>query len=224
MFPRIATALAGLCHLQMITNNSFLIALLRTYSGHIHIIDNLACSVYFLSSWLAFLLSVQFYTLEDSKASSLHSVSFISPVHTCTAFCSGSRWSVILARPVILYQSGLRLLDLFLNPKLLFLLDFRRPLTTAAFSVLPSTSNLALRFLTAVPPRNTKRIPNKMLGLGILALLPFVTAKALHARDTACNNSPSLCSKSYGEITHLGAHDSPFVRDASTDFSTAGDQ
>lgn len=121
-----------------------------------------------------------------------------------------------------MYQSGLRLLELFLNPKLLFLLDFRHPLTTAAFSVLPST--LALRYLAAVPPRNTRRIPSKMLGLGILALLPFVTAKALRARDTACNNSPDLCSKSYGEITHLGAHDSPFVRDASTDFSTAGDQ
>ncbi|KAL5359005.1 PLC-like phosphodiesterase [Aspergillus floccosus] len=62
-----------------------------------------------------------------------------------------------------------------------------------------------------------------MLGLGVLALLPFAAAKVL-PRQTACNNSPDLCSKSYGEITHLGAHDSPFVRDASTDFSTAGNQ
>lgn len=43
-------------------------------------------------------------------------------------------------------------------------------------------------------------------------------------RSTACNNSPSLCSKSYGEITHLGAHDSPFLRDASTDYSVSGNQ
>ncbi|PWY87753.1 hypothetical protein BO70DRAFT_332951 [Aspergillus heteromorphus CBS 117.55] len=63
-----------------------------------------------------------------------------------------------------------------------------------------------------------------MRGLGLLALLPFAAAKALRARTTACNNSPDLCSKSYGEITHLGAHDSPFVRDATTDYSTAGDQ
>ncbi|PYH96780.1 hypothetical protein BO71DRAFT_348340 [Aspergillus ellipticus CBS 707.79] len=63
-----------------------------------------------------------------------------------------------------------------------------------------------------------------MLGLGVLALLPFAAATALRTRSTACNNSPDLCSKSYGEITHLGAHDSPFVRDASTDYSTSGDQ
>lgn len=65
----------------------------------------------------------------------------------------------------------------------------------------------------------------RMLGLGLLALLaPLVSAEALAQRTTACNNSPDLCSKSYGEITHLGAHDSPFVRDASTDYSTSGNQ
>lgn len=63
-----------------------------------------------------------------------------------------------------------------------------------------------------------------MKGLGFLALLPLVAARGLRPRSTACNNSPDLCSKNYGEITHLGAHDSPFVRDASTDYSTAGDQ
>jgi hypothetical protein len=42
--------------------------------------------------------------------------------------------------------------------------------------------------------------------------------------DTACNNSPDLCSKAYNAITHLGAHDSPFVRDATTDFSVSGNQ
>ncbi|GKZ24144.1 hypothetical protein AbraIFM66951_010936 [Aspergillus brasiliensis] len=63
-----------------------------------------------------------------------------------------------------------------------------------------------------------------MLGLGVLALLPFAAATAVRPRSTACNNSPDLCSKSYGEITHLGAHDSPFLRDASTDYSTFGDQ
>ncbi|KAK3717632.1 hypothetical protein LTR37_005699 [Vermiconidia calcicola] len=40
----------------------------------------------------------------------------------------------------------------------------------------------------------------------------------------ACNNSPSLCSKRYDQITYLGAHDSPFLRDASTDYSTSGNQ
>jgi hypothetical protein len=35
---------------------------------------------------------------------------------------------------------------------------------------------------------------------------------------------PKLCSKSYDQITHLGAHDSPFLRNASTGFSTLGNQ
>ncbi|PCG96318.1 Hypothetical protein PENO1_027260 [Penicillium occitanis (nom. inval.)] len=59
--------------------------------------------------------------------------------------------------------------------------------------------------------------------LSIKNLLPiFLTC--VSAATTACNNSPSLCSKSYGEITHLGAHDSPFLRDASTSYSVSGNQ
>ncbi|OJJ44117.1 hypothetical protein ASPZODRAFT_135589 [Penicilliopsis zonata CBS 506.65] len=64
-----------------------------------------------------------------------------------------------------------------------------------------------------------------MLGLGLLSLLlSVVTATVVLPRTTACNNSPDLCSKSYGEITHLGAHDSPFVRDASDDYTVAANQ
>lgn len=62
-------------------------------------------------------------------------------------------------------------------------------------------------------------------------LLPFLTISSaisgsLTSRDssTACNNSPALCSQAYNSIVHLGAHDSPFVRDASTDYSTSGNQ
>ncbi|KAL4886930.1 PLC-like phosphodiesterase [Aspergillus karnatakaensis] len=64
-----------------------------------------------------------------------------------------------------------------------------------------------------------------MLGTGLLALIPFAAATSVASRQsTACNNSPSLCSKSYGDITHLGAHDSPFLRDESTGYSLAGNQ
>lgn len=65
------------------------------------------------------------------------------------------------------------------------------------------------------------------------SLLPAVlgfTSAVLAASDgsrratTACNNSPDLCNKPYGSITHLGAHDSPFVRDSTTRFSTSGNQ
>ncbi|KAH6644263.1 PLC-like phosphodiesterase [Boeremia exigua] len=40
--------------------------------------------------------------------------------------------------------------------------------------------------------------------------------------QNACNNSPSLCPRAYNNITHLGAHDSPFLRNENTSFSTSG--
>ncbi|KAL8297239.1 hypothetical protein RB597_006356 [Gaeumannomyces tritici] len=42
--------------------------------------------------------------------------------------------------------------------------------------------------------------------------------------STACNNSPELCSRAYNTITHMGGHDSSFLRDASTGNSLAGNQ
>jgi hypothetical protein len=59
----------------------------------------------------------------------------------------------------------------------------------------------------------------------LFALLGLAGAASLQPRQAvACNNSPDLCGKSYSDITHLGAHDSPFLRDSSTDFSTSGNQ
>ncbi len=52
----------------------------------------------------------------------------------------------------------------------------------------------------------------------------IVLLAATTSAQTACNNSPLLCNRNYNNITHLGAHDSPFVRDASTNYSIAGDQ
>ena len=42
--------------------------------------------------------------------------------------------------------------------------------------------------------------------------------------QTACNNAVSLCSRTYDNVTHLGAHDAAFVRDASNDFTPSGNQ
>ena len=42
--------------------------------------------------------------------------------------------------------------------------------------------------------------------------------------SNACNNSPSLCSRSYASITHLGAHDSAFVSNSSNSFTISGNQ
>ncbi len=63
-----------------------------------------------------------------------------------------------------------------------------------------------------------------MQCLAVLAALLSLTSAAVleHRQTTACNNSPDLCARSYSAITHLGAHNSPFVRDASTGFSESG--
>lgn len=62
--------------------------------------------------------------------------------------------------------------------------------------------------------------------LSFFVLPAVIRAVAVTGNSTSavCNNSPNLCSRSYDLITYLGAHDSPFLRDASTDFSTSGNQ
>ncbi|KAK4044625.1 PLC-like phosphodiesterase [Parachaetomium inaequale] len=49
-------------------------------------------------------------------------------------------------------------------------------------------------------------------------------APSTAAAPVPCNNSPDLCSRAYNNITHMGAHDSAFLRDASTSNSVAGNQ
>lgn len=63
--------------------------------------------------------------------------------------------------------------------------------------------------------------------LSLLSLLftsLFAVGVASQNSSYACNNSPALCSRSYSNITHLGAHNSAFVRDASTSYSDSGNQ
>lgn len=63
--------------------------------------------------------------------------------------------------------------------------------------------------------------------ISLLSLLPTVLGAVLVPRNSstiACNNSPDLCSRSYSNITQLGAHDSAFLRDASTGYSSSGNQ
>jgi hypothetical protein len=60
--------------------------------------------------------------------------------------------------------------------------------------------------------------PRLFLQASTLLPLLYTTATA----QNACNNSPDLCNRAYNNITHLGAHDSPFLRNAETSFSTSG--
>jgi hypothetical protein len=51
-----------------------------------------------------------------------------------------------------------------------------------------------------------------------------VSQAAESTSTVACNNSPELCNRNYNNITHMGAHDSAFLRDSSTDYSESGNQ
>jgi hypothetical protein len=58
----------------------------------------------------------------------------------------------------------------------------------------------------------------------IASVAATVSQAAVSTSTVACNNSPDLCNRNYNNITHMGAHDSPFLRDSSTSFATAGNQ
>src|SRR5688572_24880510 len=66
--------------------------------------------------------------------------------------------------------------------------------------------------------------------LAATALLTTTSATAysppasVRRQAQSCNSSPSLCSLQYNQITHMGAHDSSFLRDESTRNSLAGNQ
>jgi hypothetical protein len=47
---------------------------------------------------------------------------------------------------------------------------------------------------------------------------------AEHECTIACNNSPPLGDRAYNDITHMGAHDSAYLRDSTTGCSTPGNQ
>jgi hypothetical protein len=73
--------------------------------------------------------------------------------------------------------------------------------------------------------KKEKKMFSKLSHLLLLpTALRMVLAASNSSSTTACNNSPSLCNRAYNNITHLGAHDSPFVRDASNDYDVSGNQ
>ncbi|KAF4548283.1 Hypothetical protein D9617_29g006590 [Elsinoe fawcettii] len=63
-----------------------------------------------------------------------------------------------------------------------------------------------------------------MLSSGWLsALLPLLLQPVLsQTTGQACNNFAALCDRSYANITQLGAHNSPFVRDGTNGFVESG--
>ncbi|KAI6813112.1 hypothetical protein KC332_g11572 [Hortaea werneckii] len=67
-------------------------------------------------------------------------------------------------------------------------------------------------------------LPYTLTALFVL-LSAFRTTLAQSTNSsTACNNSLSLCNRAYNKVSHLGAHNSPFVRDESNGYSLSGNQ
>ena len=97
-------------------------------------------------------------------------------------------------------------------------------------SFLHSTSTISPLSLiaTSARPGNPPRTRTcYLIETATMKLLPLISALVLASTayaSTACNNSPDLCDRAYSNITHLGAHDAGFVRDATTSYSTAGNQ
>lgn len=77
---------------------------------------------------------------------------------------------------------------------------------------------------TLIDPFQHKKMYSILSLLSFLFTSLFAVGVASQNSSYACNNSPALCSRSYSNITHLGAHDSAFVRDASTSYSSSGNQ
>lgn len=55
-------------------------------------------------------------------------------------------------------------------------------------------------------------------------LVAVLFAASTTTAQQVCNNAEALCSKTYDNLTHLGAHDAAFVRDSSNAFTPAGNQ
>ena len=60
--------------------------------------------------------------------------------------------------------------------------------------------------------------------LGAFVALSAILDLASVSAQQVCNNAEALCSRTYDSVTHLGAHDAPFVRDKRNGFTPAGDQ
>jgi len=64
----------------------------------------------------------------------------------------------------------------------------------------------------------------RLLRTALLASACIFLPTIALTTPTICNNSPGLCSKAYNNVTFLGAHDSPFLRNEATGYSTSGNQ
>lgn len=78
--------------------------------------------------------------------------------------------------------------------------------------------------LSNIPWQSCLLLPLLWSSVSALPQSTTASSSSSSSTGTACNNSPSLCSRAYNNITHLGAHDSPFVANSSNSFTVSGNQ
>ena len=66
--------------------------------------------------------------------------------------------------------------------------------------------------------------PFRFLGISLALFCAFSPLALASQPPQACNNSPELCDRHYNNVTHLGCHDSTFVRNDANHYSIAGTQ
>ncbi|KKA31097.1 hypothetical protein TD95_001779 [Thielaviopsis punctulata] len=88
---------------------------------------------------------------------------------------------------------------------------------------------LALLLLSAATSAIAKSIPrqigaDKRNTVQASVSSTSTTDASAASASIACNNAYNLCDVKYNAVTHMGAHDSSFLRDAATSYSVAGTQ
>ncbi|KAI0969265.1 PLC-like phosphodiesterase [Xylaria arbuscula] len=91
-------------------------------------------------------------------------------------------------------------------------------------SLYKSVAALAALSSTAYASPQASNVLSTVTTASPVATAQAASTSSSSSSSVACNNSPDLCSRSYGNITHMGAHDSAFLRDSSTGNSVAGTQ
>ncbi|KAL5611846.1 hypothetical protein BROUX41_000580 [Berkeleyomyces rouxiae] len=85
-------------------------------------------------------------------------------------------------------------------------------------------SSLLTLLLSAVAPAATSAVRPRQASPTTITTATSTISSAATGSASVCNNAASLCDLQYNKITHMGAHDSSFLRDASTGNSASGTQ
>ncbi|KAG6003660.1 hypothetical protein E4U21_001821 [Claviceps maximensis] len=93
-----------------------------------------------------------------------------------------------------------------------------------AFSKLALAALVAAAATHAAPQAQMASSPPPSSSASSTAPGASMSSSGSTGGGKACNNSPTLCGRPYNAVTHMGAHDSAFLRDQTTGNSISGNQ